>query len=167
MASTLSDSWPFLPCEVPVDDFFETYVEELGARGMQQDAPLAGTPVTSGRCLLSRGFPLRYCDPACTAHQACFWHLIGKTYGRAGHAGELDPVLEHFPHSGTQQMNGLVAPAVVHPSLLPGGGSFQDSMPAVPLEPLEPLHPMGNLVTSGFEAPLPQRSGSGSQVGWA
>lgn len=34
---------------VPVDDFFETYVEELGARGsgLQQDV-LAGTPVTSG-----------------------------------------------------------------------------------------------------------------------
>ena len=34
---------------VPVDDFFETYVEELGARGsgLQQDV-LAGTPVTTG-----------------------------------------------------------------------------------------------------------------------
>jgi hypothetical protein len=36
---------------VPVDDFFETYVEELGARGSglpPDAAPLAGTPLTSG-----------------------------------------------------------------------------------------------------------------------
>lgn len=99
-------------------------------------------------------------------------------------------MLEHFPHTGTQQMDGLVTPglaptpqqqflhagtqqmdglmttALAHApqghAFQPGAGSFQNGMPALPLEPLQP---MANLVTSGFEAPAHQRSGSGSQVG--
>ncbi|CAL8464951.1 g4486 [Coccomyxa elongata] len=146
-------TWDALPdidfFSIPVDDFFETYVEELGARGsgLQQDV-LAGTPVTSG---------------------------------------SLDPVLEHFPHTGTQQMDGLVTPGLaptpqqqfpyagtqhldglMTPELAQApqghgfqpGGSSQNGMPALPLEPLQS---MANLVTSGFEAPIHQRSGSGSQ----
>ncbi len=79
-------------------------------------------------------------------------------------------MLEHYPHSGTQQMDGLMTPAVAQQAahaqaFVPAEGlPIQNGMPQVPLEP---LHPMANLVTSGFEAPAHRRSGSGSQVGVA
>lgn len=83
---------------------------------------------------------------------------------------------EHFPHSGTQQMDGLMTPAVAQAAAqgheFPAGSvPLQNGMPQVPLQngmpqvPLQPTQPMANLVTSGFEAPVHQRSGSGSQVG--
>ena len=33
---------PFGVIAVPVDDFFHDYVEQLGARGLQQDVPMNG-----------------------------------------------------------------------------------------------------------------------------
>ncbi|KAK9917755.1 hypothetical protein WJX75_007864 [Coccomyxa subellipsoidea] len=137
-------TWDALPdidfFSIPVDDFFETYVEELGARGSglpPDAAPLAGTPLTSGEL-------------------------------------EHFPVPEHFPHSGTQQMDGLMTPAIAQAAAqgheFPAGSvPLQNGMPQVPLQngmpqvPLQPTQPMANLVTSGFEAPGHQRSGSGSQ----
>ena len=77
--------------------------------------------------------------------------------------------MEHFPHNGTQQMNGLLPP-------IPGSAealninsipSFDlaglDGMSA--LEPLPEDPAMGNVITSGFDSTLNQRSSnSGSQV---
>jgi hypothetical protein len=69
-------------------------------------------------------------------------------------------VLEHFPHSGTQQMNGLAAPAMTQPLL-----GLEQSFPVFEADGLESLQPMGNIITSGYETHLNhQRSGSGSQV---
>ena len=91
--------------------------------------------------------------------------LIGALLGGSG--GELDPVLTHFPHSGTQQMNGLVTPPLLDPALQ--AAQYQQSVPfqpdAMPPLPTEPMQAMGNVITSGFEAQqAARRSGSGSQV---
>ena len=78
--------------------------------------------------------------------------------------------MEHFPHNGTQQMNGLLPP-------IPGSEGLP-SMPAFPeqdlaalngistLEPLSEEPTMGNVITSGFDSALQQqrRSNSGSGV---
>lgn len=89
--------------------------------------------------------------------------------------------MEHFPHSGTQQMSGLVAPALAQsvPAMAEpfqgfqgGAQGFTGEGQGLPIDGqgfqqdgLEPL-PLGNIVTSGFETHLNhQRSGSGSQVG--
>ena len=90
-------------------------------------------------------------------------------------------MLEHFPHSGTHQMNGLVTPAEaaalppefqqgaggIIPPYAPGAG---EGMPPLPTEPAQ-LPALGNIITSGFEAQqgVQRRSGSGShsQVGGA
>ncbi len=82
--------------------------------------------------------------------------------------------MEHFPHAGTQQMNGLMAPAVAQsvPAMAEpfqgfqaDGQGFQADGQGFQDDGLEPLQPMGNIVTSGFETHLNhQRSGSGSQV---
>lgn len=72
---------------------------------------------------------------------------------------------QQFLHAGTQHLDGLMTQEFTQAPqghAFQPGGSFQNGMPAVPLEPLQP---MANLVTSGFEAPIHQRSGSGSQVG--
>jgi hypothetical protein len=75
-------------------------------------------------------------------------------------------VLEHFPHAGTQQMNGLVDPPLAAPlaEQFGGFGAQEGEMPALPVEPLRG-GAMGNVITSGFEAQeAHRRSASGSQV---
>lgn len=84
-------------------------------------------------------------------------------------AGHLDPVLEHFPHAGTHQMNGLVTPAeaaALPPEYQQASGvpfAPGEGMPPLPLEPAQ-LPELGNIITSGFEAQqgVQRRSGSGS-----
>ena len=82
--------------------------------------------------------------------------------------------MQHFPHNGTQQMNGLLPP-------IPAGGvesvNYVGSMPGFhepdlaalngmsTLEPLQEDGVMGNIITSGFDTATNQRrSNSGSQV---
>lgn len=80
--------------------------------------------------------------------------------------------MEHYPHNGTQQMNGLLPP-------IPGSAE-QLNMNSIPafnehdlaglngmttLEPLPEDNAMGAVITSGFDSALNQkRSNSGSQV---
>lgn len=88
-------------------------------------------------------------------------------------AGIFGSGVAHFPHNGTQQMNGLLPP-------IPGP-TDQINLNSLPsfnehtlgslnglstLEPLAEDTAMDNVITSGFEANLKQRrSNSGSQVG--
>ena len=82
--------------------------------------------------------------------------------------------MQHFPHNGTQQMNGLLPP-------IPAGGvesvNYVGSVPGFhepdlaalngmsTLEPLQEDGVMGNIITSGFDTATNQRhSNSGSQV---
>ena len=91
-----------------------------------------------------------------------------------GAGGAFEPVMQHFPHNGTQQMNGLLPP-------IPAGGvesvNYVSSMPGFhepdlaalngmsTLEPLQEDGVMGNIITSGFDTATNQRrSNSGSQV---
>ncbi|CAL5229307.1 g12609 [Coccomyxa viridis] len=126
-------TWDALPdidlFSIPVDDFFGDYVEQLGARGLQQDVSMNG--------------------------------------------GSFGSVLEHYPHNGTQQMNGLLPP-------IPGPAD-QLNMNSIPsfnehdlpglngvttLEPLPEDDAMGTVITSGFDSTLDhKRSNSGSQQG--
>ena len=89
-----------------------------------------------------------------------------------GAGGSFGSVMEHYPHNGTQQMNGLLPP-------IPGSAE-QLNMNSIPsfnehdlaglngmttLEPLPEDDAMGAVITSGFESALNQRrSNSGSQV---
>lgn len=99
-----------------------------------------------------------------------------------GAGAELDPVLEHFPHAGTQQMNGLMDPPLAAPlqaqqysaaAQQPGAGlgafAQEAGMPELPVADPLTAGAMGNVITSGFEAQEAhrQRSASGSQVGYS
>ncbi len=87
--------------------------------------------------------------------------------------GSFDGVVQHYPHNGTQQMNGLLPP-------IPGPAD-QLNMNSIPafnehdlaglsgvtsLEPLPEDNAMGTVITSGFDSAAlnHKRSNSGSQV---
>ena len=91
-----------------------------------------------------------------------------------GAGGAFEPAMQHFPHNGTQQMNGLLPPI---PAGVVGSIDYVGSVPGFhepdlaalngmsTLEPLQEDGVMGNIITSGFDTATNQRhNNSGSQV---